>query len=52
MDAASHLLVALMAGLVALMFGAIAGFYIGRPPRVEAPGGLVGQVTQSLGIKL
>lgn len=44
--------VALLAGIVALMLGAIAGFYIGRPPRVEAPGGLLGQITQSLGIKL
>ncbi len=45
-------IVALLAGLLALILGAVAGFYIGRPPRVEAAGGLLGQVTSSLGIKL
>jgi len=47
-----EMVVALLAGLLSLLLGAVAGFYIGRPERKEAAGGLVGQVTASLGIKL
>lgn len=46
------MMVALFAGFVALIFGAVAGYYIGRPPQVKADTSLLGFISSHVGIKL
>lgn len=48
----TEMVIAILAGLLALIAGAVAGYYLGRPARTAPLGGLLGQASASLGIKL
>lgn len=46
------MVVALFAGFVAAIFGAIAGYYIGRGPQVKEDTSLLGFISSHVGVKL
>jgi hypothetical protein len=43
---------ALVAGIVALMVGLIAGYFLGKPQVTAAPPGILGTLSSLTGIKL
>ena len=43
---------ALIAGMVALIVGIIAGYFIGKPQPVQQAGGILGTIQSITGIKL
>lgn len=48
----SKIEIALIAGIIAIIAGMVAGYFLGKPPVVSAPPGILGTIQSITGIKL